>query len=105
MFARLAAVSTLAFAVLAAAWGEGECNTGPMQCCDSIEDSHSAAGSKILAALGVNVQDVTGQIGMGCSPITAVGVSGTQACSAAPVCCENNNVGGGVSLGCAPVKL
>lgn len=34
MFARVAAVSTLAFAALAAAQS---CNTGPIQCCNNVE--------------------------------------------------------------------
>ena len=34
MFARLAAISTIAFAALAAAQN---CNSGPVQCCDSVE--------------------------------------------------------------------
>ena len=37
MFARLAAVSTLVFAALAAAGSSGNCNTGPVQCCNSVE--------------------------------------------------------------------
>ncbi|KAM5542064.1 hypothetical protein V8D89_004374 [Ganoderma adspersum] len=106
MFSRFAAVSTLAFAVLAAA--ADSCNTGSMQCCNHVEDSSSVSGSALLSALaeiGVNVQDVTGQIGLQCSPLSAVGVGGSSACSASPVCCQNNNVGGLVSLGCVPISL
>ena len=46
MFARLAALSTLAFAVLASAHaGHDVCNTGSLQCCNAVADvrlsSHS----------------------------------------------------------------
>ena len=39
MFARLAALSTLAFAVLASAHaGHDVCNTGSLQCCNAVAD-------------------------------------------------------------------
>ncbi|KAM5542043.1 hypothetical protein V8D89_004353 [Ganoderma adspersum] len=106
MFSRLAAVSALAFAVLAAA--ADSCNTGSMQCCNHVEDSNSVSGSTLLSALaglGVNVQDITGQIGLQCSPLSVVGVGAGNGCSASPVCCQNNNVGGLVSIGCVPISL
>ena len=39
MFARLAVLSALSFAVFAAAdhTGTGSCSTGPVQCCNSME--------------------------------------------------------------------
>ncbi|PIL33107.1 hypothetical protein GSI_04556 [Ganoderma sinense ZZ0214-1] len=103
MFSRIAAVSTLAFAVFAAA--ADSCNTGSMQCCNHVEDSKSASGSALLTALGINLQDVTGQIGLQCSPLSVVGVGAGNSCTASPVCCQNNNVGGLVSLGCVPISL
>lgn len=53
--------------------------------------SDSAAGSAILSLLGVVVGDITGAIGLGCSPLSVVGL-GQSSCSASPVCCQNNNV-------------
>lgn len=140
MFARVAAL-TLALPLLAAAQS---CNTGAMQCCNSLESvsvpsppststmeltrahvqTDSAAGAAILSALGgVALGDITGKIGLQCSPLAAVG-AGAGSCKASPVCCKNNNVvrvvfvfaavawslmrrmqGGAVSLGCAPVIL
>lgn len=92
----------------------------------SSPQANSAAGSAILSLLGVVLDDVTAQIGIKCSPISAVGL-GQSSCSAKPVCCENNNVvsasvgnllrierglsehvnlqGGLISIGCAPVEL
>ncbi|EIW57064.1 fungal hydrophobin [Trametes versicolor FP-101664 SS1] len=101
MFARVAALA-LALPLLAAAQS---CNTGAMQCCDSLESTDSAAGAALLSALGsVALGDITGKIGLKCSPLAAVG-AGAGSCKASPVCCKNNNVGGAVSLGCAPVVL
>ena len=57
--------------------------------------SNSVSGSTLLSALaglGVNVQDITGQIGLQCSPLSVVGVGAGNGCSASPVCCQNNNV-------------
>ncbi|KAH9857634.1 fungal hydrophobin [Lenzites betulinus] len=101
MFARVAAFA-LALPLLAAA--TSNCNTSPIQCCNSLESTDSAAGSALLGVLGIVAQDVTGDIGLQCSPISVVG-AGSSSCSASPVCCENNNVGGAVSIGCVPVEL
>ncbi|KAI0677539.1 fungal hydrophobin [Trametes maxima] len=102
MFARLAAVaSVLALPLLAAA---GHCNTGPVQCCNSVQSADSAAASSIISALGIALQDVTAQVGLGCSPISVVGV-GSNSCASKPVCCENNSWGSVISIGCAPVEL
>ncbi|KAI0360663.1 fungal hydrophobin [Trametes cingulata] len=101
MFARVAVASVLALPLLAAAQS---CNTGPIQCCNSVESADSAAVAGILSVLGVVLQDTTAQVGVQCSPISVVG-AGQSSCSAKPVCCENNNVGGLISIGCVPVEL
>ena len=54
--------------------------------------SDSAAGSALLSLLGVDLQGVTAQLGLGCSPISAVGLGGGKACASNAVCCQNNNV-------------
>ncbi|KAI0668309.1 fungal hydrophobin-domain-containing protein [Trametes maxima] len=102
MFARIAAFAAVAFPILAAAQS---CNTGPVQCCNTIQSSDSDAGATILSLIGAALGDVTAQIGLGCTPVSAIGVGAGNACNANPVCCENNNVGGLVSVGCVPVSL
>ena len=86
--------------------------------------SSAAAGSGILGLLGINLQDVTGMIGLQCSPLSVIGLGGGSACSQQPVCCQNNNVvsviyscsrveerlttlmkGGLISIGCIPIQL
>ncbi|KAI0746814.1 fungal hydrophobin-domain-containing protein [Daedaleopsis nitida] len=110
MFSRVAAFAVAALPLLAAATplavrgGEGSCSTGPVQCCNSLEKSDSAAGSALLGLLGVVVQDITASIGLGCSPISVIGLGGGS-CSSNTVCCQNNNVGGLISIGCVPVIL
>ncbi|KAH9915289.1 fungal hydrophobin [Epithele typhae] len=102
MFARLAVVSTLAFAALAVAT---KCTTGPVQCCESLESANSAAGYAILAAIGATLQNTNVELGLKCSPIDVVAVGSGNTCTTNTVCCKNNDIGGGVSAGCVPVTL
>ncbi|EIN08599.1 fungal hydrophobin [Punctularia strigosozonata HHB-11173 SS5] len=81
-----------------------QCNTGSIQCCNSTQKASSAGMSDLLGLLGVVVSDVTALVGSNCSPISAVGLGGNS-CSAAPVCCENNQFNGLIALGCVPVNL
>ncbi|KAJ3476106.1 hypothetical protein NLI96_g11393 [Meripilus lineatus] len=109
MFARVAAFSAVALfatsvAATPAAMAAGSCNTGPIQCCNQVQSANSGGIiTAILNLLNV-VVDANAQIGFDCSPINVIGVGQSQ-CSASPVCCDNNNVGGLISIGCLPVKL
>ncbi|KAI0764927.1 hydrophobin [Fomes fomentarius] len=107
MFARVAAISLLALPLFASATPlrRGSCNTGEMQCCNSVHESNETAISTLLGLLGLDVSSITGQVGLQCSGISAVGLGGNSACSAQPVCCQNNNVGGLISVGCVPIML
>ncbi|KAJ3914102.1 fungal hydrophobin [Lentinula edodes] len=80
------------------------CFTGSLQCCDSTETAGSSAGSLLLGLLGIVVEDLSVLLGLGCSPITVIGL-GNSGCSAQAVCCEDNAVGGLISIGCIPVVL
>ncbi|KDQ62778.1 hypothetical protein JAAARDRAFT_190058 [Jaapia argillacea MUCL 33604] len=103
MFSK-AFTATALFSILAVATAQS-CNTGPIQCCDTVEEASSPAAAGILASLGIVVQDVTALVGLTCSPITVIGVGSGSACSAHPVCCTDNSYGGLISIGCAPVTL
>ncbi|KAI9063614.1 fungal hydrophobin [Trametes sanguinea] len=81
------------------------CSTGALQCCNSVQSADSASITAILGLLGIVLGDLTGLVGLGCSPISVVGVGSGNACSANAVCCENNNVGGLLSVGCIPIQL
>ncbi|KAI0802002.1 fungal hydrophobin-domain-containing protein [Irpex lacteus] len=83
----------------------GNCNTGPIQCCQSLQSATSPASEGLLGLLGVTVQGVGVMLGLGCSPISVIGVGSGSACSAKTVCCQNNAVGGLISIGCVPVTL
>ncbi|KAH9850892.1 hydrophobin [Lenzites betulinus] len=106
MFAKLftlSALAILAAATPAPATG-GSCDTGSIQCCQSVEPASSASAANLLKTLGVVLQDVNVPIGLTCSPVSVVGVGGSDACSANTVCCENNSFGGILAIGCLPVS-
>ncbi|TBU54144.1 fungal hydrophobin-domain-containing protein [Dichomitus squalens] len=79
------------------------CSTGPVQCCNTLTTASDPLASVILGLLGIILgPDVA--VGLTCSPISVIGVGGGS-CSANTVCCENNNVGGLISIGCIPIIL
>ncbi|TFK26942.1 fungal hydrophobin [Coprinopsis marcescibilis] len=82
----------------------GQCNTGPVQCCNSVQRADSEAASKLLALLGIVVQDLSIPIGLTCSPISVIGLPGNS-CSSQPVCCTNNSFNGVVAIGCTPINI
>lgn len=83
----------------------GQCDTGSIQCCNKTVDSQSAEANVLLGLLGVVLGPITGLLGLDCSPINVVGVGSGSACTASPVCCSNNAVGGLINIGCLPITL
>ncbi|KAJ3491685.1 hypothetical protein NLI96_g533 [Meripilus lineatus] len=104
VLAAVAAISASFVAAMPAAATDGNCSTGPIQCCSQTQTA--GAGGPITSLLNLlNIvvpADVL--VGLDCSPINVIGVGQSQ-CSASPVCCQNNNVGGLLSVGCVPVQL
>ena len=58
--------------------GQGQCNTGPVQCCNSVQRADTASASVLLALLGVVLQDLNIPIGLTCSPISIIGLPGNS---------------------------
>ncbi|EAU87415.2 CoH1 [Coprinopsis cinerea okayama7 len=93
---------------------QGQCNTGPVQCCNSVQRADSEAASKLLGLLGIVVQDVSIPIGITCTPITVIGLPGNscvppltllRGSSTQPVCCKDNSYKGVVAIGCTPINI
>ncbi|KAK0212042.1 hydrophobin-251 [Armillaria fumosa] len=112
MFARIssfAVLLTLATAtVLPRGGGQGAaCSaTGTAQCCESTQNPSDLSPSTalLLGLLGVVVGDLTADVGLTCSPISVIGVGGTQ-CNNQVVCCDDNNFNGLIAIGCTPLNI
>lgn len=57
-----------ASAMLLPRQNESDCETGQQQCCNSVENSNdlSAPVLSLLQLLGINLDDLTAQIGISC---------------------------------------
>ncbi|KAI0633568.1 hydrophobin [Trametes polyzona] len=107
MFSKLFVLATV-FATLAAATptpgaGGPTCQTGSLQCCNSLQDPSSKSMQSILALLGLGLQDTDAQVGLDCNPISVIGVDNKGGCSQQTACCDDHAVANGVSVGCLPV--
>ncbi|TFK79368.1 fungal hydrophobin [Polyporus arcularius HHB13444] len=80
------------------------CSTGPIQCCNQVGKADESVFNVLLGLLGIVVDGVDVLLGLDCSPISVIGVGGGS-CDANVVCCQNNNVGGLISIGCIPIIL
>lgn len=73
MFAKvftIASLAILAVATPAPVPTDGQCNTGELQCCNSVQKADSAAVAPLLGLLGIVLQDVNALVGVTCSPIS-----------------------------------
>ncbi|KAJ3483225.1 hypothetical protein NLI96_g6453 [Meripilus lineatus] len=110
MFARatqtiLSVVLFFVVFVAAAPQAVNSCNTGPVQCCNSLQSTqNNPLLSTLLGLIGVAAGPVDALVGLTCNPIQVIGL-GQSGCNTSPVCCTNNNVGGLISVGCVPVTL
>ncbi|KAH7919199.1 fungal hydrophobin [Leucogyrophana mollusca] len=115
MFARIATVSSLVFALSALASpaidarggsdGGSQCNTGSLQCCTTTGSATSSSITGALGLLGIVLGPVEGLVGLGCTPITVVGAGSGATCTQEPVCCTGNEYNGLVNIGCSPINL
>ncbi|KAF8870877.1 fungal hydrophobin-domain-containing protein [Infundibulicybe gibba] len=108
MFARIAAITTIALPILAAATAilprQGSCNTGPIQCCNQVQAANTTTLASLGGLFGLDLGSITGLIGLSCSGLNIAGIGGNS-CSAQPVCCTNNQFSGLIALGCTPINL
>ncbi|ETW80327.1 hydrophobin-like protein [Heterobasidion irregulare TC 32-1] len=84
---------------------DGQCNTGTLQCCNSVQSSSDPVTSLLLGLLGVVLGGIDIPIGIQCTPITVIGVGSGANCVQQPVCCTGNTFNGLVTVGCSPINL
>ncbi|KIJ38682.1 hypothetical protein M422DRAFT_176174 [Sphaerobolus stellatus SS14] len=82
-----------------------QCNTGDAQCCNTVQSASAPSSALLLGLLGVVLQGVDVLVGLGCTPITVIGVAGGANCAQQPVCCTNNQFNGLINIGCTPISL
>ncbi|THH13561.1 hypothetical protein EW146_g6672 [Bondarzewia mesenterica] len=82
----------------------GQCNSGPVQCCNSLTQTSDPSIANILGGLNIPIQGIDIPVGLTCNPINVIGIGGTN-CASQPVCCENNSFSGVVALGCTPINV
>ncbi|KAJ3525020.1 hypothetical protein NM688_g8466 [Phlebia brevispora] len=85
-------VTTTVTVVAPTATTVSQCNTGSIQCCESVQSASSESVTNILGLLGVVLSDLDVLVGLTCSPLSIIGVGSGSACTASPVCCENNSI-------------
>ncbi|THH13559.1 hypothetical protein EW146_g6669 [Bondarzewia mesenterica] len=83
---------------------KNQCNTGTVQCCNTIEDASSDNMSKMLAEEGLVIQGQNTPIGLNCDAFADDGglASGSN-CASQPVCCDR--VEAGFAINCSPVNV
>ncbi|KAI0667366.1 hydrophobin, partial [Trametes maxima] len=82
-----------------------KCNTGPIQCCNQVTDSHDKSIQGLLSTIGLNLNGAAVPVGLQCTPISVIGGGAGGSCSSKPVCCEDNSHGSLISIGCVPISL
>jgi hypothetical protein len=73
-------VALSALATLAIAAPANQCNTGPVQCCNTVEESNNMSShtSKLCGLANVDVKNLTGKIGTNCTPVAALALAGNK---------------------------
>ncbi|KDR72814.1 hypothetical protein GALMADRAFT_228506 [Galerina marginata CBS 339.88] len=78
------------------------CNSGPVQCCGTLQTPQEYSAAGIASLVGVVVSDITGQVGLQCNAITGIGAGTGANCASAPVCCEHNFTNQLIGVNCNP---
>ncbi|KDR72823.1 hypothetical protein GALMADRAFT_158495 [Galerina marginata CBS 339.88] len=105
MFAKFATLLVVSLSALSASATVYSCNSGPVQCCGTLQTPDEYSANAIAALIGVAVSAVTGQIGLECNAITGVGVGTGANCASAPVCCEKQFMNQVVGVNCSPAVI
>ncbi|KAF8418142.1 hydrophobin [Boletus edulis BED1] len=84
--------------------GSNTCNSGSVQCCQSVQSSYSYQVIELFGYLGIPLPAGGTQVGLTCSPVTLGGTSTGSICTQQTVCCTGNSFYG-VSTACSPINI
>ncbi|KAF7433609.1 hypothetical protein PC9H_005570 [Pleurotus ostreatus] len=77
-----------------------KCSSGPVQCCNSVQESSAPSVVDVLGLLGVVLDGLVGNVGLTCNSLLGGG-----SCTAQTVCCDNVHFTGLVAMGCQPINI
>ncbi|CAL1702800.1 unnamed protein product [Somion occarium] len=84
-----------------------QCNTGSVQCCNTIQPANAPEIAKLLGGiLPIVIQGTNTPIGVTCTPFNIGGAGGGGNCAATPSCCkETRDAHDGTTVGidCSPI--
>ncbi|KAF9053320.1 hydrophobin [Panaeolus papilionaceus] len=100
-----AATQTVTYAPSSTPPPASQCNTDHLYCCNNVEQANNSVIVGLLALINVVVSPITALVGSDCSSINVAGIGSGGACTAQPVCCQNNHFEGVVVIGCTPVTI
>ncbi|KAF8418141.1 hydrophobin [Boletus edulis BED1] len=100
----LVGVATAVPTALEARTGSNTCNSGSVNCCQSVQSSSSSVIIELFGFLGLPMPAGNTQIGLTCSPVTLGGTSTGSICTQQTVCCTGNTFYG-VSTACSPINI
>ncbi|EGN92731.1 hypothetical protein SERLA73DRAFT_79304 [Serpula lacrymans var. lacrymans S7.3] len=104
MFAKAAFVFTALAAVATARSVTHQCNTGPVQCCNTLTTASNSQAAGLIQQIGLSGIGANIPVGLDCNPITAIGVGSGSTCSANPTCCTNVYTNG-LGVDCNPINV
>ncbi|KAL0959253.1 hypothetical protein HGRIS_014524 [Hohenbuehelia grisea] len=101
----IVAFAVSAFAAVVTPTPMHGCNTGPVQCCNSLQRSSNLSSDERMAFLneGLDISGSVGQVGMSCSPVVSdAAAGGSTSCSQQAACCSDTSMNGLLAIGCMP---
>ncbi|KAJ7195692.1 fungal hydrophobin [Mycena pura] len=108
MFPKLPLLATALLATLAVAAPGGSPPPPPPAppgtqnvCCTTVGTNKNPVISAVAALLGLDISDVLGDIGIGCTLLSVLG----NTCSNTAVNCDATQLGGLINIGCVPITL
>jgi hypothetical protein len=84
---------------------ESDCETGSLQCCNSVHKASDPEITNMLGPLsGILYPDPNTNVGVACTPLSVIGLN-SNSCTAQPACCGNLVISGLLTSPCTPFQI